>query len=605
MTSFTGSLGAPEAPSGFTRAPALRVGTGVGDGPPTPAAAAEVGASFDVSLREVLDEERKGEGEGADDHEGHDDAGGGMPWFGLVAPQAPAFVPPVESPAEGHSVDGEHSQSRYEETGHASDRGASGETAVVPTNPIDMGPPAGTGPMKPSPADAGHALAVPTQAVDGGEGPGNSGRGDGAGIGRASGEGIAGPGSEREISAGGGRRGLVAAGSGEARASSLEPTARAVHQPVLGEPGADALKGSRMVPVDGDDEPRGGDDARSLPTGEASVRGLGVQQASATAPGASMGPSPRGSETPSDDRVSDVRRASSELRVHLETSARASGDAAHQPVAGSHDADGPGAPSIQPSVSRDLLESAIRRMQLVRWQHANEATGEVDEKTASSGTAEGGPGGAGPVRDSVDQDVPSPSPFLGRATTPHGGFGETSSGERRPDGGSWARRARQTELTATAPVTNSPTDTRTMVGSPFRFEAVGRQAFVEMPEPAENLSRLVHSMRVQARDGVTHASVRLNPEHLGEVSIVVRLDAGVVTAVVRAEAGDVRQWLRGQEEQIRAALADQGVTLDEFVVESEGRGQPREDPSPDRERANRRRRNVGARAEGVRFEVIA
>ena len=43
-----------------------------------------------------------------------------------------------------------------------------------------------------------------------------------------------------------------------------------------------------------------------------------------------------------------------------------------------------------------------------------------------------------------------------------------------------------------------------------------------------------------------------------------------MAAVVRAESGDVRQWLRGQEESIRASLAEQGLTLDELVVEDDG-----------------------------------
>lgn len=124
-----------------------------------------------------------------------------------------------------------------------------------------------------------------------------------------------------------------------------------------------------------------------------------------------------------------------------------------------------------------------------------------------------------------------------------------------------------------------------------------------MPAPAENLSRLVQSIRVQARDGVSQASVRLNPEHLGEVAIAIRVDNGIVTAVVRAEAGDVRQWLRGQEDSIRAALAEQGLTLDEFVVEQDGRrGRDQEQQGEEQPRRNRAR---GQRVNAPSFEVTA
>ncbi len=109
-----------------------------------------------------------------------------------------------------------------------------------------------------------------------------------------------------------------------------------------------------------------------------------------------------------------------------------------------------------------------------------------------------------------------------------------------------------------------------------------------MPAPAENLSRLVQSIRVQARDGVSNATLRLNPEHLGEVTVTIRVEAGTVSAVVRAEAGDVRQWLRGQEQSIRSALAEQGLLLDELVVEQDG--ERRQDGWQDPEQQPRRPR---------------
>jgi flagellar hook-length control protein FliK len=125
----------------------------------------------------------------------------------------------------------------------------------------------------------------------------------------------------------------------------------------------------------------------------------------------------------------------------------------------------------------------------------------------------------------------------------------------------------------------------------------------EMPAPAENLSRLVQSIKVQAKDGLSEANVRLNPEHLGEVTIAVRVDAGTVSAVVRAESADVRQWLRGQEDGIRAALADQGLTLDELVVEQDGqRGREQEQPSDEEQRKARVR---ARRVSTASFEVSA
>jgi flagellar hook-length control protein FliK len=125
----------------------------------------------------------------------------------------------------------------------------------------------------------------------------------------------------------------------------------------------------------------------------------------------------------------------------------------------------------------------------------------------------------------------------------------------------------------------------------------------EMPAPTENLSRLVQSLRVQARDGVSEATVRLNPEHLGEVTIAVRIERGTVTAVVRAESGDVRQWLRGQEDSIRAALAHEGMHLDELVVEQDARR--RGDQEQEAHQQGRRNRARGQRMATASFEITA
>lgn len=171
---------------------------------------------------------------------------------------------------------------------------------------------------------------------------------------------------------------------------------------------------------------------------------------------------------------------------------------------------------------------------------------------------------------------------------------------------SWLRRSASLEARLAPPraftmlgsAVSAPTST-------FMLPAVATavlQAPFDMPAQAENLSRLVHSIRIQARDSVSQANVRLNPEHLGEVTMTVRVDGGTVTAVVRAESGDVRQWLRGQEDSIRTALAEQGLTLDELVVDQDGR---REHEHQQQEEAPRRARARVGRVAAATFEVTA
>jgi flagellar hook-length control protein FliK len=116
-------------------------------------------------------------------------------------------------------------------------------------------------------------------------------------------------------------------------------------------------------------------------------------------------------------------------------------------------------------------------------------------------------------------------------------------------------------------------------------------------QDVENVTRLVESMRVQVRQGVQEASVRLNPEHLGEVTISIRVERGAVSAVVHAETPAVQQWLESQEEKLRSGLADQGLNLERFVVHRD-RQQERRDQRYQAPPQYRPRRE-----DGPRFEV--
>jgi flagellar hook-length control protein FliK len=86
--------------------------------------------------------------------------------------------------------------------------------------------------------------------------------------------------------------------------------------------------------------------------------------------------------------------------------------------------------------------------------------------------------------------------------------------------------------------------------------------------PDENVTRLIQAMRVQVASGsLSEATVQLRPEHLGEVTVSVRVDHGSVSAVVHAETADVRDWLRSREDSLRSGLADHGLQLDRLVVQ--------------------------------------
>ena len=108
----------------------------------------------------------------------------------------------------------------------------------------------------------------------------------------------------------------------------------------------------------------------------------------------------------------------------------------------------------------------------------------------------------------------------------------------------------------------------------------------------DTVPQLVQAIRMQYRAGGGEAVVRLNPEHLGAVSIALRVERGVVSATVHAESPAVRQWLEDHASSLRDGLSGHGLQLDRFVVHRDGRQpeQPRhyEEPQPQRRRAPRR-----------------
>jgi flagellar hook-length control protein FliK len=118
----------------------------------------------------------------------------------------------------------------------------------------------------------------------------------------------------------------------------------------------------------------------------------------------------------------------------------------------------------------------------------------------------------------------------------------------------------------------------------------------------DNVGRLVQAMRVNMRQGAWEATVRLNPEHLGDVTIALRVDRNSVSAVVNAEAAGVRQWLETQEQAVRSGMAEHGLQLDRFVVQRDGqrRDPQQQEPQPQ----SRRRQPKSGPAAAERFEIV-
>jgi flagellar hook-length control protein FliK len=122
----------------------------------------------------------------------------------------------------------------------------------------------------------------------------------------------------------------------------------------------------------------------------------------------------------------------------------------------------------------------------------------------------------------------------------------------------------------------------------------------ETPD-AENVGRLVQAMRINARPGAWEATVRLKPEHLGDVTIALRVERNSVSAVVNAEAAGVRQWLESQEQAVRSGMAEHGLQLERFIVQRDGQRRDHES-APEQESRRRQPRRQPQAAE--RFEIV-
>jgi flagellar hook-length control protein FliK len=117
-------------------------------------------------------------------------------------------------------------------------------------------------------------------------------------------------------------------------------------------------------------------------------------------------------------------------------------------------------------------------------------------------------------------------------------------------------------------------------------------------------TQLVRSAVLQWRDGVGEARLLLNPEHLGEVTISLRVEQGGVFASIRAESPAALQVIQARQQELQAALEAQGLHLDHFLASADPDG--RRDQGRDRPPQQRREHPVlQDDPDTPRFEVIA
>jgi flagellar hook-length control protein FliK len=90
------------------------------------------------------------------------------------------------------------------------------------------------------------------------------------------------------------------------------------------------------------------------------------------------------------------------------------------------------------------------------------------------------------------------------------------------------------------------------------------------PLPRETSDSIIQSIRLQYLRGGGDAVVHIKPEHLGPVSVSLRVENGSVSAVVNAENPAVAEWLKANEHLLREGLASSGLHLERFAITRDG-----------------------------------
>jgi flagellar hook-length control protein FliK len=95
---------------------------------------------------------------------------------------------------------------------------------------------------------------------------------------------------------------------------------------------------------------------------------------------------------------------------------------------------------------------------------------------------------------------------------------------------------------------------------------------VQVPKE-EVLKQVVRKAEVILKDGKSEMSMKLEPEHLGKLSLKIAIEKGVITAKFVAENQGVKQTIESNFNQLKDMLQEKGITVQSFSVSvgSEGR----------------------------------
>jgi flagellar hook-length control protein FliK len=147
--------------------------------------------------------------------------------------------------------------------------------------------------------------------------------------------------------------------------------------------------------------------------------------------------------------------------------------------------------------------------------------------------------------------------------------GESSFG----DAGSLPGSAPATSKAAPA-VTSDTLAFTVPTASPSQFlnaQSAPSSAYGSSVDPSAIVEQVVRSMAMRTQsDGTSEVRMRLVPEHLGSITLSLKVDGSNVSATAVAQNADVRNALVAHQQQLARSLADSGLKLTSFSVNTSG-----------------------------------
>ena len=110
-------------------------------------------------------------------------------------------------------------------------------------------------------------------------------------------------------------------------------------------------------------------------------------------------------------------------------------------------------------------------------------------------------------------------------------------------------------------VTGAPPSAAPVTRGPVSYSTLDPNAVIE---------QIVKGIVIQGTGGSSQIRLRLQPEHLGEVSLKLTVTGNSISASVVAQSASVRDLLLSGQSQLNRSLSDAGLTLGNFSVDVSG-----------------------------------